>query len=76
MTQDERWYTQWKEVMDFMEENHRRPSKFVDEERGMRNWWKHQQKLMNAGELRPERVERFRQLLEVGERYKRVNQYK
>lgn len=76
MTQDERWNTQWKEVMDFMEENHRRPSKFVDEERGMRNWWKHQQKLMNAGELRPERVERFRQLLEVGERYRRVNQYK
>ena len=29
--------------MDFMEENNRRPSKFVDEERGMRNWWKHQQ---------------------------------
>ena len=65
----------WKEIMDFMEENHRRPSKYVDEERGMRNWWKHQQKLMNAGELRPERVEMFRQLLEVGERYRRVNQY-
>lgn len=28
---------QWKQIMDFMEENHRRPSKFVDEERGMRN---------------------------------------
>lgn len=42
MTQDERWLIQWKEVMDFMVDNHRRPSKFVDEERGMRNWWKHQ----------------------------------
>ena len=45
MTQDERWYTQWKEIIDFMEVNKRRPSKFVDEERGMRNWRKHQQKL-------------------------------
>lgn len=75
MTQDERWYNQWKEIMVFMEANKRRPSKFVDEERGMRNWWKHQQKLMNAGELRQERVEMFRELLEVGEKVRRVNQY-
>lgn len=75
MTQDERWHTQWKEIMDFMEENHRRPSKFVDEERGMRNWWKQQKKLMNAGELKEERGELFRRLLEVGEEYRHVNQY-
>lgn len=42
MTQDERWMVQWKAVMDCMEANKRRPSKFVDEERGLRNWWKHQ----------------------------------
>ena len=75
MTQDERWQTQYNELMAFMAENHRRPSKFVDEERGMRNWWKHQQKLLNAGELKPERVELFNKLLELGEKYKRVNQY-
>ena len=28
MTQDERWLVQWKAVMDFMEANKRRPSKF------------------------------------------------
>ena len=66
---------QWKEVMAFMEANKRRPSKFVDEERGMRNWWKHQQKLLNAGELKEERIEKFNELLELGERYRRVNQY-
>ena len=49
MTQDERWLQQWQTVMAFMDANKRRTSKFVDEERGMRNWWKHQQKLMNAG---------------------------
>ena len=75
MTQDERWLVQWKAVMDFMTVNKRRPSKFVDEERGMRNWWKHQQMLVNAGELKPERMEKFKKLLEMGEKYRRVNQY-
>lgn len=75
MTQDERWLAQWQEIIDFMETNHRRPSKFVDEERGLRNWWKHQQKLMNAGELKVERVALFKTLVEVGEKYRRMNQY-
>ena len=75
MTQDEKWLQQWQTVMDFMKVNNRRPSKFIDEERGLRNWWKHQQKLMNAGELKEDRVELFTELLEVGEKYRRVNQY-
>ena len=75
MTQEEKWQTKYNEIMAFMAENHRRPSKFVDEERGMRNWWKHQQKLMNAGELKPNRLEKFNELLQIGERYKHVNQY-
>lgn len=75
MTQDERWLQQWQTIMDFMEANKRRPSKFVDEERGMRNWWKHQQKLLNAGELKLERVKLFKELLIIGEKYKHVNQY-
>lgn len=66
----------WKEVMNFMEANKRRPSKFVDEERGLRNWWKHQQKLVNAGELKEERIEKFSELLELEEMYKHVNQWK
>ena len=75
MTQEERWIANWKAVMDFMTANKRRPSKFVDEERGMRNWWKHQQKLVNAGELRPNRMEKFNELLELGEKYRRKNQW-
>lgn len=31
--------------------------------------------MMNAGELKEDRVEKFKELLEMGERYKRVNQY-
>lgn len=75
MTQDEKWRANWREVMDFMESNKRRPSKFIPEERGMRNWWKHQQKLVNAGELKENRVEMFKELVEVGEKYMHVNQY-
>ena len=33
MTQEERWKANWQEVMDFMEVNKRRPSKYVPEEK-------------------------------------------
>lgn len=75
MIQDERWLFNWKAILIFMEANKRRPSKFVDEERRMRNWWKHQQKLINAGVLKPDRVEKFNELLRKGEKYKHKNQY-
>lgn len=75
MTQEERWIANWKMVMDFLKINKRRPSKFVDEERGMRNWWKHQQKLVNAGELKADRLPLFKELLELGDKYKHKNQY-
>jgi hypothetical protein len=45
------------------------------EEHDMLNWVKHQRKLMNAGELKEERVEKFKRLLELSEKYKHVNQY-
>lgn len=41
----------------------------------MRNWWKQQQKLVNAGALKEERMEKFKELVEMGEKHKRVNQY-
>ena len=61
--------------MNFMETNKRRPSKFIDEERGLRNWWKHQQKLYNSGLLKQSRIEMYKQLIDAGERYRHVNQY-
>ena len=75
MTQSELWFNKWQEAIDFLETNHRKPSKFIPKERNLRSWWKHNKKLMNAGELKPERVEVFKQLLELGEKYKHVNQY-
>ena len=75
MTQDERWNKRYQDVMDFMEKNHRNPSKYVDAERGLRNWVKQQKKLMNAGALEGQRLKMFNELLALGEKYKRVNQY-
>ena len=76
MTQEERWLKRYQDVMDFIEKNHRNPSKYVDAERGLRNWVKQQKKLMNAGALEGQRLKMFNVLLGLGERYKRVNQYR
>ena len=75
MTQDERWMQKFNEVKDFIETNKRNPSKFIPEERGLRNWVRHQQKLVNKDELNPKRVEKFKVLLNLMDEYKRVNQY-
>ena len=75
MTQDEKWIAKYDEVVSFIMANHRNPSKYVDEERGLVNWCKHQRKIINAGKMKPERVEKFKKLLEMTERYKRINQY-
>ena len=76
MDQDTRWLTKYNEVMNFMETNHRNPSRHRLEERDMLNWLKATRKKMNAGELKEERVELFQKLLVIGEKYKRVNQYR
>ncbi len=75
MTQDERWLVRHNEVMEFLEENHMNPSKHRIEEHYMLNWLKANRKVMNAGKMKPERVEKFRKLLELTEQYRRKNQY-
>ena len=75
MTQDELWLAKWQEVIDFMETYHRNPSKHRIEEHLMLNWIKHNRKLMNAGEMKEERVKLFRELLNIGESYRLKNQY-
>ncbi len=61
--------------MDFMEKNHRNPSRHRIEEHDLLNWLKATRKKMNAGELKEDRVELFQKLLGIGEKYKRKNQY-
>ena len=75
MTQDEKWNIRYKEVVQFIESNHRNPSRHFVENRNLLSWIKQQRKLMNAGTLKPERLEPFKRLLELMEQNKRVNQY-
>jgi hypothetical protein len=75
MTQDEKWMARYQEVIDFIETNHRNPSKHRIEEHDYLNWLKANRKVMNAGKMKAERVEKFKKLLEMTEQYKRKNQY-
>jgi hypothetical protein len=76
MTQDERWQAKYNEVVEFIETNHRNPSRHRIEEHDMLNWLKANRKRMNAGEMKPERVGVFKDLLALTEEHKRVNQWK
>lgn len=76
MTQDEKWLAKYDEVKSFIETNHRNPSKHDPEERfKYYNWIKHNRQLMNQGEMKEERMTVFKELLELSEKYKHVNQY-
>ena len=76
MDQETKWRQKYDEVREFVEKNRRNPSKHDAEERGRYlNWIKHNRKLLNAGELKAERVGDFKELLALCECFKHVNQY-
>lgn len=75
MDQETRWLTRYKEVVGFIEREHRNPSKYRIEEHDHLNWLKANRKVMNAGKMKTERVERFKDLLALMEQYRRKNQY-
>ena len=75
MTQEEKWMIHYNGVKTVIETYHRNPSKYVDSERGLRNWVKQQKKLLNAGALDGQRLLMFNELVGLVERYRRVNQY-
>ena len=75
MTQDERWMVRYQEVKDFIEANHRNPSKYKPEEKLMVHFLKRGRKLINANELQEPRLSKFKELMVLCEEYKRKNQY-
>lgn len=75
MTQEERWQKQYNEVVEFIQTNHRNPSRHRIEEHDMLNWVKANRKKMNAGELKEPRLEKFKELLALAEENKHVNQW-
>ena len=75
MTQDERWMVKYIEVVTFIETNKRNPSRHRIEDHDYLNWLKANRKVLNAGKMKAERVEKYRKLLELTEQYRRKNQY-
>ena len=75
MDQETRWLTKYNEVVEFIQTNHRNPSRHRIEEHDMLNWLKANRKVMNKGEMKKERVERFRELMEMMGQYRRKNQW-
>ena len=75
MTQAERWLAKYNEVKCLIETNKRNPSKHRIEEHDHLNWLKANRKVLNAGKMKPERVEKFKELLAMTEQYRRKNQY-
>ena len=76
MTQEERWQKRYDEVKNFIDANKCNPSKHDEEERGKYlNWIKANRKALNAGKMKEDRVEKFKELLALTEQYRRKNQY-
>jgi len=75
VTQDERWLSRYQEVVEFMEREHRKPSKYYPEEKLKFHFIHHKKKLYNVGEMKPKRMDAFEKLLSLCEEYKIVNQY-
>ena len=75
MDQETKWQIRYNEVVGFIKANHRNPSKHRIEEHDMLNWVKANRKALNAGKMKLDRVTKFKELLELMEVNKRVNQY-
>lgn len=75
MTQDEKWLVRYRQFVDFMEKNHRRPSKYRPEECDMHNWYKYVKKAIAKGGYPPQRVDMFARLVAEAEKLRRKNQY-
>lgn len=75
MTQEERWLTNYDEVMRFVKTYCRNLSKYELSERRLYTWMKHNRKQMNAELLKEPRFNMFKELLALSEEYRRKNQY-
>ena len=75
MDQETRWMVRYNEVVEFLKQNHRNPTKHRIEEHDMLNRLKVNRKVLNAGKLKEPRLSLFKELLVLSEQYKRKNQW-
>lgn len=75
MTQNDRWEERCNAIIEYIQVNHRRPSKYKQEDMQMVNWLKYNKKLLHRGLLKEDRKEKLKLLLDLASKYQRVNQY-
>ena len=73
--QDDLWNQKWQAYKDFMVKNKRRPSKHRAEDLVLFDWFKHSKKLLKRGQMKAERITKFKQLLSEAENLPRFNQF-
>ena len=75
MKQDDRWELHCQEIMNFVKERRRIPSKHYSEDHSMLNWMKYNKRLLRNGTMPAARLARFRELLALADNYRKINQY-
>lgn len=75
VNQDDLWNQKWQAYKDFMVKNKRRPSKHRAEDLVLFDWFKHSKKLLKRGQMKSDRIEKFKQLLSEAENLPRFNQF-
>ena len=73
--QDDLWNQKWQAYKDFMVKNKRRPSKHRAEDMVLFDCFKHSKKLLKRGQMKAERITKFKQLLSEAENLPRFNQF-
>lgn len=61
--QDATWNRKWQAYVDYVCRNSRRPSKHRSEDMVLFDWFKHSKRLLTRGQMRADRVDKFRLLL-------------
>ncbi|MEE0520938.1 MAG: hypothetical protein UDK36_06065 [Bacteroidaceae bacterium] len=75
MKREEQWDKNYDEIIKFMLENKRRPSKHKPEDSKMLNWIKYTKKTIAKNKISESRLAKFKLLMELAERFRRKNQH-
>lgn len=70
-----RWNAKYLEVWNFIERNHRSPSRHHVDEHLMLNWMKYNRRIFRQNKMTPEMAGKFVLLLELAKKNRKVNQY-
>lgn len=74
-TREEKWQEHYRAVWEFVESNHRGPSRHHIEEHRLLNWMKSNRKARNNGTMPAHRIEPFKKLTDFINSFNRINQY-